>query len=121
MYDSQPVFTKIMAIIENNIIDGVYKIDDIIISTTQISKLYNVNPTTANKAISRLTEDGILYKRPGIGMCVAYGAREKIIDRRKSVFFGETVDAFLKEAKVLQIPFDDLVTILEKNYKRGKT
>ena len=54
--------------IEDDIISGEYEIDDIIISTTQISKLLNVNPTTSVKAVSKLFEDGILYKKRGIGM-----------------------------------------------------
>jgi DNA-binding transcriptional regulator YhcF (GntR family) len=90
-----------------------YTADDIIISTTQISKLYSVNPTTAVKAVSRLADDGILYKRPGIGMCVAAGAREKITARRRAVFMNQTIDALLSEAGTLGISADELVTLIK--------
>ena len=116
MNDSQPVFLQIMDIIENDIITGVYKTDDLIISTTQISKLYSVNPTTAVKAISKLADAGILYKKRGIGMCVAEGARKKIIQRRKEVFLNQTIDALLSEAKTLGISMDDLINVI-KNKK----
>ena len=109
MDDSQPVFVQIMEIIENDIITGAYAVDDIIISTTQISKLYSVNPTTAVKAVGRLSDDGILYKKPGIGMCVAEGAREKIISRRKEIFLESTIDKLLAEAKTLGIPVRELI------------
>jgi DNA-binding transcriptional regulator YhcF (GntR family) len=102
-----------MEIIENSIITGVYAVDDIIISTTQISKLYSVNPTTAVKAVSRLTCDGILYKKPGIGMCVAKGAPGKITLRRKDVFLNQTIDALLSEAGTLGISVDELVSIIK--------
>ena len=102
-----------MEIIENGIIGGVYAVDEIIISTTQISKVYSVNPTTAIKAIGKLTDDGILYKKPGIGMCVARGAREKIISRRKEIFLESTINKLLVEAKTLGIPVDELIGVIQ--------
>lgn len=116
MNDSQPVFIQIMEIIENDIITGVYQIDDLIISTTQISKVYSVNPTTAVKAVSKLTDAGILYKKRGIGMCVASGAKEKITKRRKDVFLNQTIDTLLTEAETLGISLDELINVI-KNKK----
>lgn len=117
--DSQPVFAQIMGIIENDIINGVYQVDDIIISTTQISKLYSVNPTTAVKAISRLTDDGILYKKPGIGMCVAPGSREKITRRRREIFLNSTIGALLAEAKTLGFSVDEVIAMLREKVERN--
>ena len=120
MDDSQPVFIQIMEIIENDIISGAYAVDDIIVSTTQISKLYSVNPTTAVKAIGRLTDDGILYKKPGIGMCVAEGAREKIINRRKEIFLGITINKLIAEAKTLGIPVNELIRVISNKEGANK-
>lgn len=72
-----PAFLRSRFINEGNalIITGEYQPNDIIISTTQISKLLNVNPTTSVKAISKLTDEGILYKKRGSGMCVTNEAK----------------------------------------------
>lgn len=102
-----------METIENDIITGTYQTDDLIISTTQISKLYSVNPTTAVKAISKLTDAGILYKKRGIGMCVAAGAREQITQQRRDVFLNQTIDAILTEAKTLGISLDELIQVIK--------
>jgi len=112
--ESQPVFAQIMEIIESGIITGVYKTDDLIISTTQIAKVYSVNPTTAVKAISKLTDAGILYKKRGIGMCVADGAREKIMKRRRDVFLNQTIEAALTEANTLGISMDELIDVIKR-------
>jgi len=112
--ESQPVFAQIIEIIENDIITGVYKTDDLIISTTQIAKVYSVNPTTAVKAISKLTDAGILYKKRGIGMCVAEGAREKITARRRDVFLNQTIDEALAEARTLGISTDELISVIKR-------
>ena len=114
MNDSRPVFAQIIEIIESDIITGVYKTDDLIISTTQIAKVYSVNPTTAVKAVSKLTDAGILYKKRGIGMCVSEGAREKITKRRKDVFLNQTVDAAVAEAKRLGISTDELIEVIKR-------
>ena len=120
MHDSQPVFLQIMETIESGIITGVYQTDGLIISTTQISKVYSVNPTTAVKAISKLADAGILYKKRGIGMCVAAGAREKIIKRRRDVFLNQTVEALLAEAKTLGISLDELLTVIQNKEEGSK-
>ena len=114
MNSNQPIFIQIIELIENDIIAGVYQADDLIISTTQISKMYSVNPTTAIKAISKLADAGILYKKRGIGMCVATGAREKIYVRRKAQFLTETLDAVLSEAKTLGISTAEIIQILKE-------
>ena len=123
MNDSQPVFQQIMDMIESDIITGVYRTDDLIISTTQIAKVYSVNPTTAVKAISKLADAGILYKKRGIGMCVTQGAQEKITARRKDAFLNQSIDALLSEARTLGISLNELITVIrnkgegkEKNY-----
>ncbi|MDR2974333.1 MAG: GntR family transcriptional regulator [Propionibacteriaceae bacterium] len=119
MDDSQPVFIQIIRMIEDDIIAGVYKADDLIVSTTQIAKIQSVNPTTAVKAVSKLTDAGVLYKRRGIGMCVAPGAREAIIGRRRESFLSQTLPDFLSEARTLGITGADLLTLIQQQERKN--
>ncbi|MCI1902392.1 MAG: hypothetical protein LKI93_06655 [Bifidobacteriaceae bacterium] len=112
------MFVQIQERIESDIILGVYATDDLIISTTQISKLYSVNPTTAVKAISKMTDAGELYKKPGIGMCVAQGAKEMITQRRKKVFLEDTVPKVVDEARVLGISNAALIHLIQEREMR---
>ena len=114
MNNSQPIFQQIMERIESDIITGIYQTDQLIISTTQISKIYAVNHTTAVKAISKLTDAGILYKKRGIGMCVATGAREKISTRRKNIFLNQTIVSVLAEAATLGISLNELINVINE-------
>lgn len=118
MNDNQPVFIQIMEAIESDIITGKYQVDDLIISTTQISKVYSVNPTTAVKAVSKLTDADILYKKRGIGMCVAERARERITQRRRDIFLNETLETVLEEAKTLGFSIEEVISVLEA--KQGR-
>ena len=119
MDEGQPIFLQIMEIVENDILIGVYRADDLIISTTQIAKLYSVNPTTAVKAIGKLADAGILYKKRGIGMCVAPGAQQAIRARRRERFVNQTLRAVLDEAATLGIGTDELVDLLRAPRKDG--
>ena len=56
-------------------------------STNELAKLYAINPATAAKGINLLVEEGILYKKRGIGMFVAEGAKAAIMKKRKEHFF----------------------------------
>ncbi len=115
MNNDKPIFMRIMDMIEDDILSGVYKEDELIISTTQISKLLSVNPTTSVRAVSILADKGILNKKRGIGMCVAKGAKEKILSQRKKTFLSETVRAFLAEAEKLGITENELIQIMRRN------
>jgi DNA-binding transcriptional regulator YhcF (GntR family) len=117
--DSQPIFLQIMERIESDILTGVYQTDDLIISTTQIAKLYSVNPTTAVKAVSKLTDAGVLYKRRGIGMCVAAGALAEISRRRRQRFFQESIAAVVTEARALGVTPDELILAIRAKAKEA--
>ncbi|MCL2782555.1 MAG: GntR family transcriptional regulator [Propionibacteriaceae bacterium] len=119
MNDSQPVFVQIMEAIESDIMTGVYQTDDLIISTNQIAKLYGVNPTTAVKAVAKLTDAGVLYKRRGIGMCVAPGASAMISQRRRAVFMDQTIPELLAEAATLGLTLEELIDVIQT--KKGTT
>jgi len=119
MSETQPLFMQIMGRIESDIITGTYQPDDLIISTTQIAKVYAVNHTTAVKAVSKLTDAGILYKKRGIGMCVAHGAKEKIAARRRDIFLNKTITVMLSEAKTLGIPLEELITEIRERGKQN--
>lgn len=53
-----------------------------------------------------------MYKKLGIGMCVAAGAPEKIKEERKEQFLGDTLKSFIDEAKKLKISKENLVKII---------
>ena len=53
-----------------------------------------------------LVDDGILYKKRGIGMFVAAGARARLIERRRADFATEYLSPLLAEAEKLGIDIE---------------
>lgn len=107
-----PIFVQIKEKIKDDIMCGIYNKDELIISTTQIAKLYSVNPATAVKSVSMLQDEDIVYKKRGIGMCVASGAKEKIIAQRTVEFHDGLVKSLVSEAKKLNIDKASLIKII---------
>ena len=77
-----------------------------------------INPATAAKGLNLLTEDGILYKRRGIGMFVAPRAAEKIRAKRKQTFFEQYVRPLAAEAKNIGITPAELQAMLAQASKK---
>ncbi|WNS45193.1 GntR family transcriptional regulator [Paenibacillus sp. MMS20-IR301] len=115
MKGEKPVFVQIIEMIEDDILSGTYGVDDLIISTPQISKLLSVNPTTAQRAIGVLTDRGVIYKKRGVGMAVTKEAREMILNERKKEFYEKVVQEFINGAKKIGISDTELLQILKEN------
>jgi DNA-binding transcriptional regulator YhcF (GntR family) len=115
--DEKPIFVQIIEMIEDNILSGTYGIDDLIISTPQISKLLGVNPATAQRAISILADRGIIYKKRGIGMAVTKEARGMILDKRKASFFQQEVPDFVQSARKIGIADEEIIALVKENLK----
>ncbi|GHU70546.1 GntR family transcriptional regulator [Clostridia bacterium] len=112
MNDEKPAFVQIIEMIEDDILRGTYAVDDLIISTPQISKLLSVNPATAQRAITVMTDRGMLYKKRGVGMAVTAQAREMILAQRRKAFFERAVPDFIGSARKIGVTDNELVSIL---------
>ncbi|MED3912681.1 DNA-binding transcriptional regulator YhcF, GntR family [Peribacillus simplex] len=112
MRTEKPVFAQVAEMIENDILSGTYNPDDLIISTTQISKLLSVNPTTSVKAVRILTDKGVLYKKRGIGMAVTSEAKQIILNERKM----ELLDTIRQSVKIGISREEIIKLIMEDHY-----
>ena len=106
--EGKPIFVQIAEQIENDIIDGVYPAETQVPSTNEFAAFYRINPATAGKGVNLLVDDGILYKKRGIGMFVADGARERLIAKRRDAFRDEYLRPLLAEAAKLGIDPEQL-------------
>ena len=117
MRESVPIYVQIAESIKDHILEGTLKENEQITSTTVISKDYDLSIPTVNKGISLLVNEGLVYKKRGIGMFVAEGAVEKLIGQRRETFRENYVKALLKEAKRLRIPVEELQSIVSDTFR----
>lgn len=107
--EDKSIYLQISQMIETDILRGILLEEERVPSTNELAKLYTINPATAAKGVNILVDEGILYKKRGIGMFVANGAVEKIRIRRKNAFYQMRLTELLTEARSLGISKDELI------------
>ena len=92
------IYLQIAEMIETDILRDILLEEERVPSTNELAKLYAINPATAAKGVNILVDEGVLYKKRGIGMFVSAGAKEAILSRRKNEFYDNYVKKLLEEA-----------------------
>jgi GntR family transcriptional regulator len=105
--------------IETEIINGHLESDHKVYSQYQLADMYTINPATAAKGINLLADEGILYKKRGLGMFVSPNAKETIMNKRKNQTLTRMVQELVLEATHLNITKADLVEMITKQFEEG--
>ena len=106
------IYIQIKEMIETDILRDILLEEERGPSTNGLAKLYAINPATAAKGVNLLVDEGILYKKRGIGMFVAEGAKKTIQKRRRENFFETYIQGMLTEAASLGITKEDLIDMI---------
>ena len=115
--ESRPIFMQIAERIEEDILAGRLAEEGQVPSTNQFAALYQINPATAAKGVNLLVDQGILYKKRGLGMYVALGARGRLLEKRREQFFEQYVVPMLHEAEKLGITTEQLSEMMHGKVK----
>ena len=113
------IYIQIKEMIESDILRDILLEEERVPSTNELAKLYAINPATAAKGVKLLVDEGILYKKRGIGMFVAEGAKEQIMKKRKEHFYDDYIKSLLAEARNLGITKQELITMIEESAEGG--
>ena len=106
------IYIQIKEMIEDDILRDVLLEEERVPSTNELARLYAINPATAAKGVNLLVDEGILYKKRGIGMFVATGAKAQIQGKRREQFYDNYVKSLMAEAMSLGITKKELVAMI---------
>ena len=109
------IYIQIKEMIESDILRDILLEEERVPSTNELAKLYAINPATAAKGVNLLVDEGILYKKRGIGMFVAEGAKEQIMKKKKEHFYDDYIRSLLAEARNLGITKQELISMIEES------
>lgn len=119
--EGKPLFLQIAERIEDSIVDGSLAEESQAPSTNELAAFYRINPATAAKGVAMLTDKGVIYKRRGIGMFVAQGAREQLRSERRAAFADRYIDPLIAEARTLGLDATDLAALLAERAAQTPT
>ncbi len=114
MDDSRPIFLQIAEQLEDDIVAGRLPEETQVPSTNELAAYLRINPATAGKGVNLLVDQGILYKKRGIGMFVADGARARLVAQRRDRFREQYLAPLLTEAERLGITPAQLAAMIEE-------
>lgn len=115
---AKPLFLQIRELIEDQIVNDQLKEGDQAPSTNQLVNFYKINHATVSKGITQLVDEGILYKKRGIGMFVAEGAKKTLVQQRKKAFVDNYVTGLVQEAEKLGITEAEIIELIKSTKGR---
>jgi DNA-binding transcriptional regulator YhcF (GntR family) len=114
-----PIYRQIAEQIAADILRGALAPEDQVMSTNQYAAHHRINPATVAKGFQQLVDDGLLYKKRGIGMFVSPDAPDRLRERHRDRFMADVVDPMIVEAQVIGIDLDDVVARIDQRRKDG--
>ena len=100
-HGEKPIYLQIADVFCEHILSGTLKADDRIPSVREYGAQIGVNPNTVMRVYEKLTADGIIYNKRGIGYFVSPDAREKILEVQRADFLEREVPAIKRKMELL--------------------
>ena len=114
--EGAPLFAQVAGRLADQIADGALGEGERVPSTNELAAAYyRINPATAAKGISMLTDDGLVEKRRWIGMFVAAGARARLLAERRKRFAERYMEPLVAEAGRLGIGAGELAAMIRES------
>lgn len=99
----KPIYLQIVDVICDRILSGELKGWDRIPSVREYGADIGVNPNTMMRSYEKLTADGIIFNKRGIGYFVADDARDTVLAAQRKEFMEKDVPAILQRMRLLEL------------------
>lgn len=101
-FDSnKPIFLQIYDSICERILSGEFAEGSRILSVRDFGAEIGVNPNTVMRSYERLTSDGIIFNKRGIGYFISEGARETVLEKMREDFIRNELPGIRRKMKLL--------------------
>lgn len=109
-----PIYRQIAEGVEDDILSGMLQVHEQAYSQNHIAARFRINPATAAKGLNLLVEEGVLYRKRGMGMYVTEEAVNVIRKKRREKFRDDLLAMVLREAAKLGISRADIKQMLDE-------
>jgi len=114
--DNIPIYIQLKAEMEDAILNGLLKAEEVVQSIRSMAAQYAINPLTVSKAIQELEDEGIIYKKRGMGFYVATDAQENLRRKHMQEYLETEVKSFVQKATQLGIELNEIIRLIQENY-----
>ena len=106
---NKSIYLQICDSVYERIICGKLQPDERIPSVREYGAEIGVNPNTIMRSYEKLTSEGIIYNKRGIGYFTASDARERVLEAQKKQFIEEELPMVMHRMKLLGISEEDFI------------
>lgn len=100
---NRPIYLQICDWVCERILGGELTPDSRIQSVREFGAEIGVNPNTVMRSYEKLTSDGIIYNKRGIGYFICSDARATVLKAMKKDFMANELPLILKKLQLLEI------------------
>ena len=108
--ENKAIYLQIAERICEDIFLGTYTEAGRVPSVREYAQMIEVSANTVARSFDYLQQKGVLLNRRGVGLFVADNAVEAIKRMRREVFLSEELEAFMRQAVLLDISEQDLLS-----------
>ena len=101
--ENRSIYLQICDAICEQILSGTLRPDERIPSVREYGAEIGVNPNTIMRSYEKLTADGIIYNKRGIGYFISPDAHKTVLEAQRKEFMEEELPQILRRMKLLDI------------------
>jgi GntR family transcriptional regulator len=118
--DNIPIYLQLKTEVEEAILNASLQAEEAIDSIRAMAARYSINPLTVSKAIQELEEEGVIYKKRGIGFYVASDALENLRRKYMQAYLETESRNFVRKARQLGIELSEIIKLISQTYGEEK-
>ena len=100
---NKSIYLQICDAICEQILSGTLRADERIPSVREYGAEIGVNPNTVMRSYEKLTGEGIIYNRRGIGYFISADAKEIVLEAQRKDFLENELPEFVRKMTLLGI------------------
>lgn len=101
--EDRPIYLQLKEYLEKEILEGRIGDEEQIPSTNELAAFFEINPITVLKGVGMLVDEGLVYKKRGVGMFVSSGAQALIQKHYRERFVRDAISPLIQHARSLQL------------------
>ena len=105
---NKSIYLQICDAICEQILSGTLRPDERILSVREYGAEIGVNPNTVMRSYEKLTNEGIIYNRRGIGYFISTDAQKIVLEAQRKEFLDNELPLIIKKMQLLGITEDML-------------
>lgn len=109
---NKPIYMQIADNICESILKEELKPESRIQSVRELGAELGVNPNTVMRCYEKMTSDGIIYNKRGIGYYVSEKAKDIVLEKMRKEFLADELPLIVKKMKLLGIDLSALKSII---------